>query len=333
MQPSHLIDPALTTEFLLKRMTGKGVKVAVIDSGVDGKHPDMARPLKRAVAVRKQLDGTITVVDEAPADSMDRFGHGTAVAGVIADIAPDCEILSVGVLDERNSCTGDVLIHALRWTLDQDVDVVNMSLALNREQYFPDALKLCEIAYEREITLVGAKHNMPGAIGAPAMFSSVISVDKHPFDEKWQFQFRQRKMVEFAGRGYNVRVPALGGGYCMQTGTSFATPQISGVVALLKQWRPDLVPVELKAALKALGVRDGQESSQPSPVSELDPGRAYLNALDTAALRSLVEGLSPAAFKRLQQAMETADPSAHRSHKRELQAQLRELRKQLKQYD
>ena len=93
-----IITASLTFEWLIANSTGKNVTAAVIDSGVDAKHPDLQGKVSRACIV-KQRDDAVIVCDEIPgADSFDSYGHGTAVAGIITNLAPDAEIVNIKIL-------------------------------------------------------------------------------------------------------------------------------------------------------------------------------------------------------------------------------------------
>ena len=84
------------------------------------------------------------------------------------------------------------------------------------------------------------------------MFSSVISVDREDFDDRYRIRFRPKSFIEYDAAGTKIRVPAPGGGYTETTGTSFATPHVTGLVALLLEVMPGLLPVEAKVILKSL---------------------------------------------------------------------------------
>jgi len=246
----RVINPKLSLKWLASHANGHGVEVAVIDSGVDARHPRLAGRISRACVVGKNKKGEIVFREIRGKDSRDNYGHGTAVAGIIADLAPSAKIVSVRVLDEYNSCTGDVLIAGLKWALDQNIRLLNMSLATSKPAYIPQLFELAERAYVQNSIIVAARRNM-GDLGCPAMFSSVISVDREEYVEKLRVHYRPRNMIEFDARGTEVKVLAPGGGYAMQTGTSFATPHVCGMVALLLEVFPDLTAMEAKAALKA----------------------------------------------------------------------------------
>ena len=249
-----IINPDLTLDWLVSHSTGKGVQVAVIDSGVDASHPDLKGKVKRACVIKKTKEGTIECKEIPGEDSVDSYGHGTAVSGIITDLAPDAEIINVKVLNEYNSCTGDVLIQGIKWALDQNIKLINMSLATSKERYIPTIFKLCEQAYVQNSIIVASRRNF-GDLGCPAMFSSVISVDREDFDDKYAIHFNLHSLIEYDARGTKVKVPAPGGGYAETTGTSFATPHITGIVALLLQVIPDLIPIEIKAILKHLSFK------------------------------------------------------------------------------
>ena len=246
----NVTNPAISLEWLIANATGKGVEVAVIDSGVDAKHPDLANKIARCCVVRED-DGKVVCRELPPEQATDSFGHGTAVAGIVTTIAPDARIIDVKVLNEFNSCTGDVLIEGVRWALDQHIKVINMSLATSKEESIPKLFELCEQAYVQDAIIVASRRNL-GDMGCPAMFSSVVSVDREEFDDRYRIRFNPNNLIEYDAAGTDIRVPAPGGGYTETTGTSFATPHVTGLVALLVEVMPGLLPVEAKAILKSL---------------------------------------------------------------------------------
>src|SRR5438552_2042299 len=114
-----LPSEAITPEWACGDSTGKGVKVAVFDSGIEASHPAVGGKVRGFVRVSEGSNGPLydTTAHE------DLYGHGTACAGVIHSIAPDCELYSVQVLGRALSGRGAVLIAALRWALDNDMRV------------------------------------------------------------------------------------------------------------------------------------------------------------------------------------------------------------------
>jgi subtilisin len=246
----NVTNPAITLDWLVANSTGKGVEVAVIDSGVDARHPDLANKIARCCVVRED-NGEVVCRELPPEQAADSFGHGTAVAGIITGIAPDARVIDVKVLNEFNSCTGDVLIEGVKWALDRNAKLINMSLATSKEEYIPKLFDLCEQAYVQDAIIVASRRNF-GDLGCPAMFSSVISVDREEFDDRYRIRFNPNNLIEYDAAGTDIRVPAPGGGYTETTGSSFATPHVTGLVALLLGVMPNLLPVEAKAILKSL---------------------------------------------------------------------------------
>jgi subtilisin family serine protease len=94
----------LDLKWLASHATGRGVEVAVIDSGVDASHPALAGRISRGCVVAKRRKDQIAVRELKSKESTDSYGHGTAVAGIIAELAPEVKIVNVKVLDEYN-CT------------------------------------------------------------------------------------------------------------------------------------------------------------------------------------------------------------------------------------
>jgi subtilisin family serine protease len=227
------------------------VVVSVVDSGVDGTHPDLRGRIAEASRVEDGPGGPVAHAQPHEA-SNDVYGHGTAVAGIIAGVAPNARISDIRVLDERNQATGHVLVEGFRRAVESDARVINLSLAC-RARFAPELHELCERAYRRNQIVVAAKRNMPLVDqGFPAELSACIAVDRERYPSPFDLGYRPTPPIEFIGRGVDVTAPAPGGGFQVVTGTSFATPAVSGLCALLLGIAPDLRPFEVKALLKGL---------------------------------------------------------------------------------
>ncbi|PLX92744.1 MAG: serine protease [Desulfuromonas sp.] len=249
MSRKPLISPELSLEALRQQSTGKGVQVAVIDSGIDPHHPDLSGKVVRSCVVSKE-DGAVVCREIDPLESTDDFGHGTAVGGIITALAPAAELVTVRVLNEYNACSGEILIAGIRWALEQNIKLINMSLATLKEKFFPELFYLCEQAYQQDAILVVSRRNL-GDMGCPAMFSSVISVERGEIAEPYGLHYKTGNLIECDAFGTRVRTLAPGGGYVEQTGTSFAAPHVTGFIALMVELWPDLLAVEAKTLLKA----------------------------------------------------------------------------------
>ncbi|MCD0484753.1 S8 family serine peptidase [Streptacidiphilus sp. ASG 303] len=223
---------------------GSGVRVCVVDSGVDGGHP-LVGGLDRSVRVVEDPGGTVDVVDCPPAD---RAGHGTACAGVIRSLAPAASVSSVQVLTDGKSGSGAALIAGLSWAVDEGFDVINLSLATTQARFSAQLHDLADRAYFRRCVLVVSAHNRPVA-SYPWTFSSVVSVASHDESDPMAYYYNPAPPVEFHARGVRVPVAWPGGGTIRSTGNSFAAPHISGLCALVLSKHSWLTPFQLKSVL------------------------------------------------------------------------------------
>jgi subtilisin len=234
----------VTREWAWGGATGRGVRVCVVDSGVDGGHPYVGG-LAGAVAVTAGPDGEIAIEED---DAGDAAGHGTACAGIVRALAPECELWSVRVLGSGFKGSGRVLIAGLRWAVEQGFDVVNLSLSTTKRDFAAVLHELADAAYFRRSVLVASAHNMP-VESYPWRFSSVISVGSHELDDPFAFFYNPAPPVEFFARGVDVDVAWLGGAVVRCSGNSFATPHVTGLCALVRAKHPELTPFQLKSVL------------------------------------------------------------------------------------
>jgi subtilisin len=224
--------------------SGAGARVCVLDSGIDGSHPDVGG-IDRAVAVVPGPDGYAQVVDD---DAGDVFGHGTGCAGIIRAIAPDVSISSVRVLGRDNKGSGAAILAGLRWAIDEGYDVVNLSLASTSERTRSFLYGLADNAYFRRSVLVASAHNM-GIESWPWQFASVISVGSHDGDDPLELFVNPDPPVEFFARGVAIRIPWIGGGHMTVSGNSFAAAHVSAVCALIRAKHPELTAFQVKSVL------------------------------------------------------------------------------------
>ncbi|MFF7990946.1 S8 family serine peptidase [Kitasatospora xanthocidica] len=246
--------------------TGKGVRVCVVDSGIEPDHP-LVGPLQGSWAVVK--DPVTRELTVRPDTAGDTCGHGTACAGLIRRTAPDCELYSVRVLGERFTGTGDMLIAGLRWAVRQGFDVVNLSLSTTRTRFLEELHSIADDAFFARTAIVASAHNTP-VESFPWRFSSVISVGSHQEDDPDLHLYNPEPPVEFFAPGQNVRVPWLGGTTIRTTGNSFATPYVAGLCARILSRRPRLTTFQLKSALY-LTAANVQVPTTPTPEAPDDP--------------------------------------------------------------
>jgi subtilisin len=243
------LPTTITREWAFGDGTGKGVKVAVIDSGIESGHPAVGVVAGGAVLVpdADAPRGVRTI--EGPHD--DLFGHGTACAAIIRHAAPEADIYSVRVLGERLTGRGLVFAEAIRWAIDHGMQVVNLSLSTSRQDYYGLFHELTDEAYFKGTMLVCAINNVRGP-SYPSQYASVFSVAAHDGTDPFGFDYNPAPPVEFGAPGIDLEVAWAGGKTIRATGNSFAAPHIAGLITRLLGKHPDLTPFQVKSVLTAL---------------------------------------------------------------------------------
>ena len=245
---------------------GLGIKVAVVDTGIDRAHPDFSG---RIVAGASFVDG----------DFQDDNGHGTHVASITAGtgvaqgnryvgVAPEASLYVARVLDGSGSGSMSGVMAGVEWAVDQGVQVINLSLGGAGSSDGQDALSMtCNAAVGLGIVVCAAAGNAgPGArtIGSPGAAADVITVgaadrsdrvasfsSRGPTADgrtKPDICFPGTDIVAARASGTSMGSP-LNGQYTSASGTSMATPHASGLAALLLQAKPDATPAQIKQAL------------------------------------------------------------------------------------
>jgi subtilisin len=235
---------SVTRDWALGGATGAGVRVCILDSGIETGHPRVGE-IDGAVAFHRGDDDEIELEED---NEGDLCGHGTACAGIVRQLAPECSLYSARVLGAGFKGSGPVLLEGLRWAVDQGFEVINMSLSTTKRQFAELLHELADTAYFRRTVLVASAHNMP-VESYPWRFSSVISVGSHEETDPLTFFYNPSPPVEFFARGVGVEIAWLGGGSILSTGNSFATPHMSGICALIMSKHPELTPFQLKSVL------------------------------------------------------------------------------------
>lgn len=237
--------------------TGEGVRVAVVDSGIEADHPALEGCVDVESSVTFDLDDNGEVVCRPGIDG-DANGHGTACASIIHQLAPAVRITSVRVLGSRNTGKA-VQFHAgLRWAVERGYDVINLSLGTKLRDWALPFHELCDEAYFGGSLVVTAANNIRSA-SYPSLYASVTSVACNHATDPFRFHANPEPPTEFLARGLDVEVAWKGGGYARVTGNSFAAPHIAGIAALVRSKHPALRPFQVKAVLwaTAANVREG----------------------------------------------------------------------------
>jgi subtilisin family serine protease len=247
-----------------QRCTGRGVRVAIVDSGVDTEHPDLQGKVRESVEAVTE-DGKIAF---KPSTTGDQAGHGTACAGIISSVAPDAELYSVKVLGPNASGSGEMFLAGLDYAIKQKFQVINLSLGTTKRDYFGPLHDLLDRAYHAGCIVVAAANNLPYPSYPSIFSSSVVSVIKRAGDDPFNFGYRYGKVIELVAPGVEVKTTWPGGGYRQLTGNSFACPYVVGIIALLMEAYPNLTPFQVKTILYAIARQNQQRNAAAAAARE-----------------------------------------------------------------
>lgn len=220
---------------------GTGVKIAILDTGIDYSHPELSPVFQSGISFVQDENGVVSNPD--PMDDSSS-GHGTHVAGIIAaamdgtgtvGVAPQAQIYAVKVLDGAGFGTIGWVLSGIDWAIEQQVNIINMSLALSADSPGLPALEeACQTAWDAGILLVAAAGNTGGgAVTFPAGYDTVIAVGAtDSCDSKSTFSAIGPE-VELTAPGTAIPSTLPGGGYGPISGTSQAAPHVAGAAALV----------------------------------------------------------------------------------------------------
>jgi len=242
---------AVTPEWAWGGSTGKGIRVAIIDSGVEHDHPALGDAVRGGVIIQYDKKAEHFHRVKSDPEPSDMSGHGTACGGIIHAIAPEAEIYSVRVLGADMSGRAIQFAAGVDWAIENDMHVANLSLSTSLEDYFGLFHDLADQAYFKNINLVSAVNNMPEP-SYPSLFSAVISVAAHDTHERYEpfpYYYNPQPPVEFGAPGIDVEVAWNKKQYITATGNSFAAPHMAGLVALIRAKHPELTPFQVKTVL------------------------------------------------------------------------------------
>lgn len=220
------------------------IRTAIVDSGIDASHSGV-RDVAGRVQIQISEEGEVLFLD----DHADYTGHGTACAGIIRKKAPDAALYSVRIFDESLIADGRALIAAIQWCIDNEMDVVNLSLGTTDVTFKESLQKVCRKAVDAGVTLVAAESN-DGGESYPAGFPEVIGVTGGAIYEVDGFYYRKDQRIECVARGDEQRVCWLNGKHIMTGGNSFAAPHITGIVAHLLEQHPKCSVQDIRLLLQ-----------------------------------------------------------------------------------
>lgn len=241
--------------------TAKGVKVAVLDTGVDQDHQDLKRRIKATKDFTSE-DNDVT----------DEHGHGTHVAGIIAGsgpepgTAPDADLL-IGKVCEANSCEESAIIAGMRWAAEQGARVVNLSLggdATDGTDELSQELNALSAKYNTLFVAAAGNEGRAESVSSPAAADAALAVASVTKDGQLSYFSSRGPRIdgavkpEISAPGYAIAAARAQGtsmGYpindrhTLASGTSMATPHVTAAAAILAGQHPDWSPTRLKAAL------------------------------------------------------------------------------------
>jgi len=234
----------------LRNGNGRGIKVAVLDSGIESAHPHLKGLILADDLAVVQEGMRLSIV---PGEGRDVFGHGTAVAGIIRELAPEARIGSFRVLGENLRSRTLIIREGVRQALERGYHILNCSFGCGREDHVLFYKDWIDEAYLKGRHIVAASNNQDYTKREwPGHFPTVVTVNFVSRGGTDAFFCRSGHLVEFAARGQDIEVAWLGGGRKSVTGSSFSAPRVTGLLARLISGCPALAPLQAKALLHRL---------------------------------------------------------------------------------
>jgi len=261
--PSLDLPDLITPAWAYGDGSGRGVRVAVLDSGIEADHPDVGAVTEWVdVQVDKSMPDGVRFDHEPHADL---YGHGTACGGIIRQLAPHCELVSVRVLGTTLRGSARAFAHGLEWCIDNDIDIASLSMSTPNDEWAETFWDLVDRASYRNMMIVSAMNNEPKRT-IPSEFAGVFSVACAPGTDRELVWCRSTGPGQWGAVGIDVQVAWLGGGQILSTGNSYATPVVAGHLARILGAHPGLTTWQAKTVLAALAVnRANPERVEATP--------------------------------------------------------------------
>jgi subtilisin len=258
--PGALSLEDLSPEWAWGGSSGEGVRVAVVDSGIEANHPDLHGKVDSdgGIAVTLDQNGEVVV---APGQHDDAFGHGTACASIIHRLAPGAAITSVRVLGSGLVGKANAFLAGLGWAVERGFDVINLSLGTSRRDWALAFYEVCDRAYFQGSFVVTAANNIARP-SFPSLYASVASVACNLSKDPLRFHYNPDPPTEFLAPGIDIEVSWRGGGRIVGTGNSYAAPHIAGV-SQSQAPRTSAVPTEDSAVGDSGECERGSEARGP----------------------------------------------------------------------
>ena len=239
-------------------LTGKGVKVAVVDSGINHWHSHVGK-IEGGVGLDINESREIIFSE----DIYDSIGHGTACAGIIRTIAPNVQLYSIKIFWKRLVTYSELLINAINWAIENKMDIVNLSLGTHRKEHISEIQKICNIAYQNKTIIVAASMDN-GSESYPAIFHNVIGVTADTRCDEDAYFYCDKHKVHFFAYGFPRPLPGILQEHNFR-GSSFACAYITGIVARILEKYPFVDFEEVKRILisNSSNIRHCEEEDDP----------------------------------------------------------------------
>ncbi len=258
---------------LWARTKGKGVRVAVIDTGVDVKHPQLTDAVDAAKGknyLPEKNDKGEKIERGNAHGTTDTVGHGTRVAGIIAarpakgtgfvGLAPEATIIPIKQNDAEGNGTADTLATSIRHAVDAGADVINISQDTAKAVKPASTLESAvDYALDKEVVIVASAGN-DGLGGKdrttyPASYDGVLAVASSDRNNERASFSQAGEFVGVAAPGVDMISTVPGGGHCSDNGTSFSAPYVAAVAALLKSAYPKWTAEQIVAQIEQTAER------------------------------------------------------------------------------
>lgn len=212
---------------------GEGINVAILDTGIDYTHVDL----------KDRVKGGVNFTSDDRTDYMDRCGHGTFCAGIVAasengqgliGVAPQCNLYAVKVLGDKGQGSLQWLAQGIEWCIENKIHIISMSLGFPEST--PEVYQAIVDAYNARIIMIAAvgNDNKETEVEYPARYQEVIGVTAIDNCERLGSFCTTGSKIEVAAPGVNVTSTYLHNLYASGSGTSFAAPHITGAIALIQ---------------------------------------------------------------------------------------------------
>lgn len=258
-----------------KYSTGREVKVAILDTGIDRDHPDLD----------DNLAGCVNLISWWRSCEDDN-GHGTHVAGIIGaennnfgvvGVAPNAQIYAIKVLDRDGSGYLSDIIEGLDWAIANRMQVVNMSLGASSDvPSFKEAVERTAAAGIIQVAAGGNSGPGENTVYYPAAYPQIIAVAATDSSDNIPFWSSRGKELDLSAPGASIYSTYTRGGYKTLSGTSMAAPHVTGVVALRLSLHPGESPIQIETILES--------NTDHIPYNETIVGAGLVNALKSVSV-------------------------------------------------